>query len=83
MAKADKLKEKIANKREFLRGSIVLAITILSGIVVTVYKVVAKDLDVYMLLFVALGIVALSINIVIVGKIYEHIDQLTEELENV
>ena len=83
MAKADKLKEKIANKREFLRGSIVLAITILSGIVITVYKVVAKDLDVYILLFVALGIVALSINIVIVGKIYEHIDQLTEELENV
>ena len=83
MAKADKLKEKIANKREFLRGSIVLAITILSGIVVTVYKVVAKDLDVYILLFVALGIVALSINIVIVGKIYEHIDQLTEELGDV
>ena len=83
MAKADKLKEKIANKREFLRGSIVLAITIFSGIVVTVYKVVAKDLDVYILLFVALGIVALSINIVIVGKIYEHIDQLTEELGDV
>ena len=83
MAKADKLKEKIANKREFLRGSIVLAITIFSGIVVTVYKVVAKDLDVYILLFVAFGIVALSINIVIVGKIYEHIDQLTEELGDV
>jgi len=44
---------------------------------------VSADLDVYILFFVALGIVALSINIVIVGKIYEHIDQLTEELGDV
>jgi len=82
MAKIDKLKEKIANKREFLRGFIVLSIAILSGVVITVFKVVATTLDMYMLFFVALGLISLSINIAIIKKIYENLDSLTEELEN-
>jgi hypothetical protein len=83
MAKIDRLKEEIANKREFLRGFIVLAITILSGIVMTIYKVASGDLDIYMLLFVAVGITILSVNIFIIKQIYRNIDNLTKGLENV
>jgi len=83
MAEIDSLKEEIANKREFLRGFIVLAITILSGIVMTLYKVASKDLDIYMLIFVAFGIIALSINSFLIKYMYRKISNLTKDLENV
>ena len=43
----------------------------------------SADLDVYMLFFVALGMVALSFNGYLIKNIYSHLDDLTEELEDV
>ena len=49
----------------------------------TIYKVVAGDLDIYMLFFVAFGMISLVLNFYILKVIYRKIDNLTKELENV
>ena len=83
MAKIDNLKEEIATKRVFLDKFIIIAIAVLTGVITVIYQVISGKVPLYMLFMVVIGLIALVINIYVVIRLYEHIDNKSKELIDV
>lgn len=83
MAKIDELKEKIATIREAFKNIFILLIATLSGTITVIYKIASKELEVYMVFFVILGIIALLFLTILIKKYWIKLDKLSEELRDV
>jgi hypothetical protein len=80
--KKESIKLKVARYSEYLRGLIILNIAIVTGIMTVLYNVVSGSLGLYMLLFIGLGIIVLSITVSILKDIDLKMQKLIKELEN-
>jgi asparagine N-glycosylation enzyme membrane subunit Stt3 len=81
--KVDRIKEELANKREFLKIFLVLAMAMITGVVTIIYNVVSGSASIFMLVIAGLGFCFLIITMFVIRFIYTHLDKLTKELENV
>jgi uncharacterized membrane protein YgaE (UPF0421/DUF939 family) len=81
--KIDSLKEKKSDFQELFKSLIYFEIIILSGIGTLTYKVLAKDVGVYMVLLIFIGLIISFLLSLYVFKVWNVMQELNKEIENV
>ena len=80
--KIDSLKEKKSDFQELFKSLIYFEIIILSGIGTLTYKVLAKDVGVYMVLLIFIGLIISFLLSLYVFKVWNVMQELNKEIEN-
>jgi uncharacterized membrane protein YgaE (UPF0421/DUF939 family) len=80
--KIDSLKEKKSDFQELFKSLIYFEIIILSGIGTLTYKVLAKDVGVYMVLLIFIGLIISFLLSLYIFKVWNIMQELNKEIEN-
>jgi hypothetical protein len=79
----DSLKEKKSDFQELFKSLIYFEIIILTGIGTLTYKILAKEVYVYMIVLVFIGLIISFLITLYILKVWNVMQELNKEIENV
>ena len=74
-------KEKLANLREVFRGVILFFIALISGVGGLFFYLIKNGFEVKIFVLISFGFINLVILLLILGKLYKILDEITEKLK--
>lgn len=83
MAKIDKLKEEKSDYKEVFKALIYLILAILTGITTIAYQILTHNISAYMIVISGLGLFIVFLISLYILKIWNKMQELNEEMENV
>ena len=81
--KIDSLKEKKSDFLELFKSLMYFEIVLLTGIGTLTYKILAKEIPIYMIILTFIGLIISFLIALYILKIWDVMQNLNEEIENV
>jgi hypothetical protein len=82
MSKIDRLKEIKSDLKEVFKALLYFILGILTGVATIAYKVLAKEIEVYMILVAGLGLIIIFLLAVYALNLWHRMQKINEEMEN-
>jgi hypothetical protein len=77
----ERIRERLANRREFFRALVLIVLAIASGVILNLYQILAHKVPFYTIIFSVVGLGVGLRFVWYLGKIVKELDELEEEIE--
>ena len=74
-------KEKLSNIREVFRGIILLALALISGVGGLFFYLIKNGFEIKIFILISFGFVNIAILLLILGKLYKMLEEVSEKLK--